>query len=232
MIINQVVNILFHAAPVMRCPEIFLLLPTCSILHEPHNVIELVLPLAVAITDLNETAMKSLSKILLPLLIHAHIHFCRYVHRDKNRNPCSFMERLEVVLTQFCHLYFPPVSVHCSLQHNKHCFSVLFWVHAILFAFQPCFSSRPISASGLSLVCYPIVSTFSVLAHWFLYLVAKSYQALMLLSLSWFLHALISSSMYSISFLFSVAYNYTLQLWICLRFDPILDFWRHFMDCP
>ncbi|XP_053477988.1 probable E3 ubiquitin-protein ligase HERC6 isoform X1 [Ictalurus furcatus] len=62
MIINQVVNILFHAAPVMRCPEIFLLLPTCSILHEPHNVIELVLPLAVAITDLNETAMKSLKE--------------------------------------------------------------------------------------------------------------------------------------------------------------------------
>ncbi|MCJ8730258.1 hypothetical protein PDJAM_G00182160 [Pangasius djambal] len=49
---------------VMRCPEIFLLLPTCSILHEQHNVIELVLPLAVAITDLNETAMKSLKEYL------------------------------------------------------------------------------------------------------------------------------------------------------------------------
>ncbi|XP_053477990.1 probable E3 ubiquitin-protein ligase HERC6 [Ictalurus furcatus] len=60
--ITHVVDILLYAAPVMRCPEIFLLLPICSILHEPHNVIRLVLPLAVAITDLNETALKSLKE--------------------------------------------------------------------------------------------------------------------------------------------------------------------------
>ncbi|KAB5581409.1 hypothetical protein PHYPO_G00175350 [Pangasianodon hypophthalmus] len=62
--ITHVVHIVFYAAPVMRCPEIFLLLPTCSILHEQHNVIELVLPLAVAITKLHETAMKSLKEYL------------------------------------------------------------------------------------------------------------------------------------------------------------------------
>ncbi|KAG7333755.1 hypothetical protein KOW79_002162 [Hemibagrus wyckioides] len=59
---KQVVHILLLAAPVMKCPEIFLLLPTCSILHEQHNVIELVLPLAVAITDLHETGMKTLKE--------------------------------------------------------------------------------------------------------------------------------------------------------------------------
>ncbi|MCJ8730257.1 hypothetical protein PDJAM_G00182150 [Pangasius djambal] len=64
MNITHVVHKLLDAAKVMRCPEIFLLLPTCSILHEQHNVIELVLPLAVAITDLNETAMKSLKEYL------------------------------------------------------------------------------------------------------------------------------------------------------------------------
>ncbi|XP_053088383.1 probable E3 ubiquitin-protein ligase HERC6 isoform X2 [Pangasianodon hypophthalmus] len=64
MNITHVVHKLLDAAKVMRCPEIFLLLPTCSILHEQLNVIELVLPLAVAITDLNETAMKSLKEYL------------------------------------------------------------------------------------------------------------------------------------------------------------------------
>ncbi|XP_060782433.1 probable E3 ubiquitin-protein ligase HERC6 isoform X2 [Neoarius graeffei] len=62
MNIKQLVEILFHAAPVMRCPEIFLLLPMCSILHEQHNVIEMVLPLAVTIIDLHETAMTSLKE--------------------------------------------------------------------------------------------------------------------------------------------------------------------------
>ncbi|KAF5898054.1 putative E3 ubiquitin-protein ligase HERC4, partial [Clarias magur] len=57
--ITHVVDLLLNAAPVMRCTEIFLLLPTCSILHEQHNVIRLVLPLAVAITDLNDGAMRS-----------------------------------------------------------------------------------------------------------------------------------------------------------------------------
>ncbi|XP_060782469.1 probable E3 ubiquitin-protein ligase HERC6 [Neoarius graeffei] len=60
--ITHVVDILLYSAKVIRCPEIFLLLPTCSILHEQHNIISLVLPLAVAITDLNETAMKSLKE--------------------------------------------------------------------------------------------------------------------------------------------------------------------------
>ncbi|MCI4376097.1 hypothetical protein PGIGA_G00184210 [Pangasianodon gigas] len=64
MNITHVVHKLLDAAKVMRCPEIFLLLPTCSILHEQRSVIELVLPLAVAITDLNETAMKSLKEYL------------------------------------------------------------------------------------------------------------------------------------------------------------------------
>ncbi|KAM9476980.1 E3 ubiquitin-protein ligase HERC2-like [Clarias gariepinus] len=60
--ITHVVDLLLYAAPLMRCTEIFLLLPTCSILHEQHNVTRLVLPLAVAITDLSETAIKSLKE--------------------------------------------------------------------------------------------------------------------------------------------------------------------------
>ncbi|KAM9477006.1 putative E3 ubiquitin-protein ligase HERC6 [Clarias gariepinus] len=62
MSIKQVVPILFHSAPVMRCPEIFLLLPTCSVLHDQQNVIDLVLLLAVTIRDLSETATKSLKE--------------------------------------------------------------------------------------------------------------------------------------------------------------------------
>ncbi|KAL7877120.1 hypothetical protein SRHO_G00037630 [Serrasalmus rhombeus] len=58
--IRPLVHSLWLAAPVMKCPEIFLLLPTCSILHEDQNVIDLVLPLAVALTGLNESAMKTL----------------------------------------------------------------------------------------------------------------------------------------------------------------------------
>ncbi|GAA6094634.1 probable E3 ubiquitin-protein ligase HERC6 isoform X2 [Tachysurus ichikawai] len=59
---TQIVEVLLHAAKWMRCPEVFLLLPTCSILHEQQNVIGLVLPLAVAITYLNENAMKILKE--------------------------------------------------------------------------------------------------------------------------------------------------------------------------
>ncbi|KAK2852332.1 hypothetical protein Q7C36_007533 [Tachysurus vachellii] len=59
---TQIVEVLLYAAKSMRCPEVFLLLPTCSILHEQQNVIGLVLPLAVAITDLNDNAMKTLKE--------------------------------------------------------------------------------------------------------------------------------------------------------------------------
>ncbi|KAK3573274.1 hypothetical protein QTP86_019228 [Hemibagrus guttatus] len=58
--ITYVVDGLLNAAKLMRCPEVFLFLPTCSILHEQQNAIRLVLPLAVAITDLNENAIKTL----------------------------------------------------------------------------------------------------------------------------------------------------------------------------
>lgn len=111
MNITHVVDILLYSAKVIRCPEIFLLLPTCSILHEQHNIISLVLPLAVAITDLNETAMKSLSKTNAIIHSCTHSFLCRSqleirVNMDENRNPCSFMERQEVILIQICHLYF------------------------------------------------------------------------------------------------------------------------------
>ncbi|XP_062852316.1 probable E3 ubiquitin-protein ligase HERC6 [Trichomycterus rosablanca] len=51
-----VMNLLF-SAPVMRCPEIFMLLPTCPILHETENF-NRVLELAVAITSLHDTAIE------------------------------------------------------------------------------------------------------------------------------------------------------------------------------
>ncbi|KAI5616864.1 putative E3 ubiquitin-protein ligase HERC4 [Silurus asotus] len=60
--ITDVVDVLLYATPVMRCPEIFLILPTCSFLHEHHSIIPLVLPLAVAITNLSETALKILKE--------------------------------------------------------------------------------------------------------------------------------------------------------------------------
>ncbi|TSK22496.1 putative E3 ubiquitin-protein ligase HERC6 [Bagarius yarrelli] len=60
--ITHLVDILLYSVNVMRCPEIFLILPTCSILHEQHNVIALVLPLAVAITNLKDDAMKTLKE--------------------------------------------------------------------------------------------------------------------------------------------------------------------------
>ncbi|XP_066535875.1 probable E3 ubiquitin-protein ligase HERC6 [Hoplias malabaricus] len=62
MTLSPLVNNLYHAAPVMKCPEIFVLLPTCSILHEDQTVIELVLLLAVAISRLNDSAMKTLKE--------------------------------------------------------------------------------------------------------------------------------------------------------------------------
>ncbi|XP_076831360.1 putative E3 ubiquitin-protein ligase HERC4 [Brachyhypopomus gauderio] len=62
MNITPLVHNLAYAARFMRWPEVFMLLPTCPILHEDCSVIELVLPLAVAITNLNESAMKTLQE--------------------------------------------------------------------------------------------------------------------------------------------------------------------------
>lgn len=48
----------------MKAPDIFLLLPVCPLLQEDQNVINLVLPLAVAITNLGDAIMETLRKII------------------------------------------------------------------------------------------------------------------------------------------------------------------------
>ncbi|XP_072534564.1 probable E3 ubiquitin-protein ligase HERC4 [Salminus brasiliensis] len=92
--LTPLVGNLWFAAPVMRCPEIFLVLPTCSILHEDQNVIELVLPLAVAITRLNDTAMKTLkdhwSSMEAPMMTK---HICMW------KRALSFLLKANVWLT-------------------------------------------------------------------------------------------------------------------------------------
>ncbi|KAG9275616.1 putative E3 ubiquitin-protein ligase HERC6 [Astyanax mexicanus] len=60
--LKPLVRSLWYGSAVMKCPEIFLLLPTCPILHEEQNTVEFVLPIAVALTKLNETAMKILKE--------------------------------------------------------------------------------------------------------------------------------------------------------------------------
>lgn len=157
MDIKKVVHILLYAAPVMRCPEIFLLLPTCSILHEQHNVIDLVLPLAVAITNLLDTATKSLSMILMQSFINVHINVC--INLKKYReiwikigiHVFSWKNKKYNTILPFIYppKFFLPVSiaVPCITRTTF----VLFW-----FGFMPfclhfyvfCICSSPISTPG------------------------------------------------------------------------------------
>ncbi|CDQ99203.1 unnamed protein product, partial [Oncorhynchus mykiss] len=61
-IVPLVENLCISAA-IIKSPEIFLILPTISLLHEDHNVMNMVMTLAVFISNhLNEKAMKTLSK--------------------------------------------------------------------------------------------------------------------------------------------------------------------------
>lgn len=61
----------------MKAPDIFLLLPLCPLLQEDQNVINLALPLAVAITNLGETNMETLRKIIW-FPSDLHVNYCLY----------------------------------------------------------------------------------------------------------------------------------------------------------
>ncbi|XP_031415172.1 probable E3 ubiquitin-protein ligase HERC6 isoform X2 [Clupea harengus] len=58
--IRPLVKTLCCSSSAMKAADIFLLLPVCPLLHEDRNVINLVLPLAVAITNLGDSVMEIL----------------------------------------------------------------------------------------------------------------------------------------------------------------------------
>ncbi|KAM9398503.1 LOW QUALITY PROTEIN: putative E3 ubiquitin-protein ligase HERC6 [Salvelinus alpinus] len=61
--ILPLVDNIFSSAAVIKSPEIFLILPTIPLFHEDHNVMNMVMTLAIVIDeDLNETAMKILKE--------------------------------------------------------------------------------------------------------------------------------------------------------------------------
>ncbi|XP_026883258.2 probable E3 ubiquitin-protein ligase HERC6 [Electrophorus electricus] len=97
MNIIPLVHNLLYAAPFMRCPEVFLLLPTCPILHEDHNAINLVLPLAVAITNLNESATKTLQE-----------HWCSMEAPMMTKHICMWKQALAFLLKSMVWLNYTP----------------------------------------------------------------------------------------------------------------------------
>ncbi|KAK1791939.1 hypothetical protein P4O66_013913 [Electrophorus voltai] len=97
MNIIPLVHNLLYAAPFMRCPEVFLLLPTCPILHEEHNAINLVLPLAVAITNLNESATKTLQE-----------HWCSMEAPMMTKHICMWKQALAFLLKSMVWLNYTP----------------------------------------------------------------------------------------------------------------------------
>ncbi|XP_038837322.1 probable E3 ubiquitin-protein ligase HERC6 [Salvelinus namaycush] len=61
--ILPLVDNIFSSAAVIKSPEIFLILPTIPLFHEDHNVMNMVMTLAIVIDeDLNETAMNILKE--------------------------------------------------------------------------------------------------------------------------------------------------------------------------
>ncbi|XP_046900656.1 probable E3 ubiquitin-protein ligase HERC6 isoform X3 [Hypomesus transpacificus] len=58
--LTQLLGDLLLSSPVLKSPEVFLLLPLCPPLHQDQSVLSLVMPLAVALSRLNHTAMQTL----------------------------------------------------------------------------------------------------------------------------------------------------------------------------
>ncbi|XP_028832430.1 probable E3 ubiquitin-protein ligase HERC6 [Denticeps clupeoides] len=74
--IEQLIKNLCAIAPDLIAVDIFLILPTCPLLHEDENVLSLVLPLALAVSKLNRRASESLTnswEVMEPTIITKHI---------------------------------------------------------------------------------------------------------------------------------------------------------------
>ncbi|KAI4884474.1 hypothetical protein NFI96_014102 [Prochilodus magdalenae] len=118
------VHQLWNAAPVMKCPDIFLLLPTCPILQESQNVTELVLPLAVAIRDLNDSAIKTLKEYWSCMeapMMSKHLCMWKYALAFllKTNMMLTFIPRVKAVLEVLKHLYKVSVPRRNDITSNK-----------------------------------------------------------------------------------------------------------------
>ncbi|KAM3875257.1 uncharacterized protein ACN63O_000311 [Diretmus argenteus] len=74
--LSILINLLFTSRAALKSPEIFVILPTCPLLQDDNNVMNVVLPLAVTITELNEKALGTLRgwwSSLTPSIMTKHI---------------------------------------------------------------------------------------------------------------------------------------------------------------